>query len=235
MTKLITTHNETFQTKHAANIPSLSFTHNFLKTHFFLSIVLEWNKLTLSYQNSASHNVFKSRILKFICPSPKKFFQYHDPKRFKLATRLRLGLSHLWECKLKHSFQDTLNPLCSCSFDIEITFLYFHGPLFYAEHFTLLNYINEIDSTILKKVSQLWLISCYMATNFSRMNGVNLLTLNATLDFSFFINRFDVPLYLLSINKFFSFYSWLYGYNFTIFEILIFIFGYYLFLYPWHP
>ena len=34
-------------------------------------------------------------------------------------TRLRLGLSHLREHKLNHSFQNCINPLCSCGMDIE--------------------------------------------------------------------------------------------------------------------
>ena len=49
----------------------------------------------------------------------------------------------------------------------------------------------------------------------------------ATIGFVLFTNRFDEPLYLLWIHRCFSFYSWLYGYNFTIFKILIFKFSYY--------
>ena len=37
----------------------------------------------------------------------------------KLLTILRVGLSHLREHKFKHSFQDTLNPICSCGEYIE--------------------------------------------------------------------------------------------------------------------
>ena len=45
------------------------------------------------------------------------------PKRNQ--ARLRLGVSHLREHKCKHSFQDTLNPLCSCELNIESTSSYF--------------------------------------------------------------------------------------------------------------
>ena len=38
--------------------------------------------------------------------------------------------------------------------------------------------------------------------------------------------------YLLWIHGIFSFYSWLYGYNFTAFKILIFTFSYYFFCIP---
>ena len=42
-----------------------------------------------------------------------------------MITRLRLGLSHLQEDKFKHNFQDTVNPLCSCSIEAESTSHYF--------------------------------------------------------------------------------------------------------------
>ena len=34
-------------------------------------------------------------------------------------THLRVGLSHLRDHKFKPSFLDTLNPICTCGFDIE--------------------------------------------------------------------------------------------------------------------
>ena len=134
-------------------------------------------------RNSASYNVFKNNILKFIRPSPNKIFQCHNPKGIKLVTRLRLGLSHLREHKFKHSFQDTLNPLCSCGVDIETTSHYFlHCPLFYAERSTLLNSIYEIDSTIFKKSdSVVTRVLLYDSESFK--NEVNLLILNAANDF----------------------------------------------------
>ena len=63
---------------------------------------------------SKSISVFREKILNFIRPSPNSVFDIHNPKGIKLITRLRLGLSHLREHKFKHSFQDTLNPLCNC-------------------------------------------------------------------------------------------------------------------------
>ena len=99
-------------------------------------------------------------------PSPNKIFQCHNSKGIKLVARLKLDPSHLREHNFKHSIQDTLNPLCS---DIKTTSHYFlHCPSFHAERSTLLNNINEIDSTIFKSESVV-LVSCYMATNLSRM------------------------------------------------------------------
>ena len=197
LTELIPTRNEAYQTRYFANIPSLSFKHNFFKNTFFRSTILEWNKLDPSLRNSASYNVFKNSILKFIRPSPNKIVQCHNPKGIKLVTRLRLGLSHLREHKFKHSFQDTLNPLCSCGVDIETTSHYFlHCPLFHAERSSLLNNINEIDSTIFNKSDSV-VTRILLYGNESFKDEVNLLILNATIDFVLSTNRFDEPLYLL--------------------------------------
>ena len=51
LTELIPTRNEAYQTRHLANIPSLSFKHNFFKNTFFPSAILEWNKLDPSKYN----------------------------------------------------------------------------------------------------------------------------------------------------------------------------------------
>ena len=60
------------------------------------------------YSQFRKLEIFKS-LLNFIRPSESTVFNCHNPKRVKLLTRLRLGLSHLCEHKFKHSFQDSLN------------------------------------------------------------------------------------------------------------------------------
>ena len=42
----------------------------------------------------------------------------------KHITRLHLGLSDLRDHKFKHGFLDSLNPICSCGWDIETTYHY---------------------------------------------------------------------------------------------------------------
>ena len=199
LTELIPTCNEAYQTRYLANIPSLTFKHNFFKNTFFPSTILEWNKLDPSLRNSTSYNVFKNSILQFIRPSPKNIFQCHNPKGIKLLTRLTLGLSHLREHKFKHSVQDTLNPLCSCGVDIETTSHYFlHCPLFHAERSSLLNNINEIDSTIFNKSDSV-VTRILLYGNESFKDEVNLLILNALLIL------FRLPTDLMSHFIFFEF------------------------------
>ena len=68
------------------------------------------------------------------------------PKGIKLLTRLTLGLSHLCEYKFKHSFQDSLNSICSCDKDIETSAPFLlHCPNCSNERSTFLNTIGSIN------------------------------------------------------------------------------------------
>ena len=62
---------------------------------------------------------FKKSLLSFIRPNSFSIFNIDDPKGLKYLTRLRLNLSHLRQHKFRHNFQDTLNPLYSCSLETE--------------------------------------------------------------------------------------------------------------------
>ena len=94
---------------------------------------------------------FKKNILSFIRPKANSAFNCNTSKGLKFITRLKsLGLSHLREHKFKHSFQDSINPLCSCSLHVESTIHYFlHCLLFTTEIHTLLNKINQTDNKLL--------------------------------------------------------------------------------------
>ena len=48
-------------------------------------------------------------------------------------TRLRLEFSHLNEHRLRHNFENCLNPLCSCSLETEDTLHY----LLHCHHFSM--------------------------------------------------------------------------------------------------
>ena len=100
-----------------ANIPLLKTNHNFLKNFFFPSTITEWNNLDPNLQNSDTYETFKNTILKSLKPSLNSVIKCHNPQGIKFLTRFKLGLSHRHEHKFKHDFQDSLNPLCKCSFD----------------------------------------------------------------------------------------------------------------------
>ena len=110
-----------YTTRNTDCIPLIKIKHNFFKNTFFLSTIIEWNKLDHTIRYAESFGIFKSNILKLIRPTPRSFFNCYNHKGIRLMTRLRLGLSHLREHKFNHNFQNCINPLCSCGMDIEST------------------------------------------------------------------------------------------------------------------
>ena len=105
--------------------------NNLLKKLVFPSAYSEWKSLDHKIRNAESFIIFKSSNLKFIRSAHNSVFEFKSPRGVKLITRLCLGLSHLREHKVKHSFQDTLNPICSCRFDVESTSQYIFWCLMY--------------------------------------------------------------------------------------------------------
>ena len=111
--KLISSGSSGYVTRNMHNISFFKTRHTFLKNSFFLSTIIEWNKLDQNMRNSSSFNIFRKSILKFVRSSANSFFNSHNPKGIKCITRLWLGLSHLWEHKFKYSCQDYLNLFCN--------------------------------------------------------------------------------------------------------------------------
>ena len=101
-------------------------------------------------RKSVLYEVFKNLLLKFVRPSPNRLFHVSYSFGIKLPTRLRLGLSHLREHNFNHNFQDTINPLCSCSFESESTNHFFlRCQNFMDLRNCLMNELIKIDSCIL--------------------------------------------------------------------------------------
>ena len=119
LVNLLPTKSSNENTRNADKITLFHTKHNFFKNSIFPSTGIEWNKLDPNLRSAASLSAFKKNLLKFIRPYPNSVFNYHNYKGIKYLTRLHFGLSHLREHKFKHSFQDTLNPFCSCGLDVE--------------------------------------------------------------------------------------------------------------------
>ena len=112
------------------------------KYSFFLSTISEWNKLDLKIRQSKTLLTFRNALIKIGRPIPKPIYIVHNPVGLKLLTRLRLGLSHLNQHKFNHNFQDRLNPVCSCSLEVES-----------VSHFFLhCHYYSNIRSTLLQSI-----------------------------------------------------------------------------------
>ena len=165
--KLIPEKTPAYATRNVDNIPCFKIRHNFFKNSFFPSTIIKWNKLDPTLWNSKSFVDLKDSILKFIRPSASNVFNCNNYKGITLITRLRVGMSHLREHKLKHKFQDCLNPICSCGLDIESTSHFLlHCPTFNDERHTLLSTLNNIDCTLFELTETSLSQSLYMATNY---------------------------------------------------------------------
>ena len=119
----------------------------FLKIPFFLQLL---SRGTIFIRKIRSCSVFENNILKFIRPTPKTVFNCKNHRGIKLITPVRVGLSHLHWHKFKHCFQDTLNPVCSCGFDVESTSHYvLHCPKYSDERQALPSATKNIDCRLL--------------------------------------------------------------------------------------
>ena len=182
-------------TIHKNSVPFYNVRHDYFKNYFFPSTVIEWSKLNFRIRNSESLALFKKRILAFIGPSANSTFQYHNPKALKVITRLRLGLIHLRFHKLKHSFQNALNPICNCG-TVETTVHYFlYCPNSSNEKLTFFKKLQSIDMNILStddfNISEVLLFGDH---SFNDVKDTSILT--ASIEYIISAKRFDTPLLL---------------------------------------
>ena len=80
--------NRPYPRRNANDIPHFKVKHSFLKNTFFMSVIIEWNKLDPEIQNAPSHNIFKKNIIKFIRPTANNIFGSHNLKGITCLTRL---------------------------------------------------------------------------------------------------------------------------------------------------
>ena len=111
---------------------------------------MEWNKLDSNIRNS-TYPVFRNHLLKIIRPELNPVYNIKNYNGLKLLTRLRLSLSHLNEHRFNHNFHNCINPLCSCSLEVEsIEHFFLHCHHYQNIRAKLFNNIKIIDKTLLK-------------------------------------------------------------------------------------
>ena len=99
---------------------------------------------------TSSFNIFRANLITIIRPLPNQIFGISNPLGLKLITILRLGLSHLNEHRFNHNFNNCINPLCTCSLDIESTVHFFlHCNYYNSVRTSLLNYLNSVERNLL--------------------------------------------------------------------------------------
>ena len=194
LSELIPPARQAYMTRYNKSITLLNVKHDYFKNSFFPSTIIEWNNLHSSVRNSENLALFKKRILAFIRPSANNTFHCINPNDLKLITRLRVGLSHLRFHKFKHSFQDTLNPICNCG-TVKTTIHYLLlCPNFSNERLTLFNKLQSIDENILSKddfnISKVLLFG---DNSFNDAKNTSVPT--ASIEYIISTKRFDAPLY----------------------------------------
>ena len=143
----VLTINQPYQTRSGDKFLYMYCRTEYLANFFFPYTLKERNNLSPEICKSVSYEVFKNSLLKFVRPSPNSLFNVSDSLGIRLLTRLRLGLSHIREHKFNHNFQDTINPLRSCSLEwASTTHFFLHCQNFTDLRKCLMNQRIKIDS-----------------------------------------------------------------------------------------
>ena len=135
-------------------------------------------------RNVDTYSLFHKNLLAFIRSIENSIYTVYDPLGIKILHRLRLGFNQLRKHKFRHKFEDTVNPLCSCSFGIESTEHYFLRCYNYVIFRTTLmnkklNSINSKFNTL--EPDELLRIIFYEDKNFCSDSNFKILT--ATINF----------------------------------------------------
>ena len=121
--------NHQYNTRPVEDVTTFYCRTDVFKYSYFPHIILEWNKLDMQIKRSESFLSFENSLLNIDRPTAKPTYNLHNSIGLKYLTRLRLGLNYFKEHKFKQDFQDCVNPLCSCSLEIESLsdyFLHYH-------------------------------------------------------------------------------------------------------------
>ena len=111
---------------------------------------MKWNKVSSSIRNS-TYPVFQNHLLKIIRPVSNPVYNIQNYIGLKLLTRFRLGLSYLNEHRFNHNFENWINPLCTCSLEVESAVHFFlHCHHYHNMRAKLLNSLEVIDTNLLK-------------------------------------------------------------------------------------
>ena len=192
--QLIPTLSHNYSTRNV-NIPTLPSRTNFYSDSFLPYSIKEWNNIDPDIRNLPSYSIFRKYLLKIIRPSPNSLYGIHDPLGVQLLTRIRLGLSHLREHKFRHNFQDTLNPLCSCSLETENSNHFFlRCQNFNASRTTLLDELNIIEPSLVF-LDENEFIRTILFGNSTFKSEVNCKILQSTISFLKNTKRFDDALF----------------------------------------
>ena len=183
-----------YQTRNSEDLATYQTRTNTFKYSSFPYSVVEWKKLSSSIRNS-TNPVFRNDLLKIIRPVSNPVYNIQNYIGLKLLTRLRLVLSHLNEHRFNHNFQNCINPLCTCSLEVESTAHFFlHCHHYHNIRAKLLNSLEVIDTNLLKlSEEQLTKVLLY---GFSQLDqNQNRSVLNSSIDYIVELKQFESSLF----------------------------------------
>ena len=135
--------------RHRNTFNYISCRTEYFKNLFLPCVIGEWNKLNPEIRRSCSYNIFRKSVLNFIQPSVSKVYNINNAIGISLIIRLGLGFNQLRVDKFKNIVRDMLNPLCSCSIEVESTSHFFRRCHFFdALRATLMNDLRNIDGDL---------------------------------------------------------------------------------------
>ena len=130
----------------------------------------------MKIRRSGSFLSFKNSLLKAGWPTAEP--SYNNPTGLKFLTRLRLVLSHLNRHKFKHNFQNCVNPLWFCSFEIEsLSHFFLHCHQIINICAALLDDLQSVDINIPGFSSNEFMdLLFYESPNFNFIQNSNILS-----------------------------------------------------------
>ena len=98
---------------------------------FFPDATKCWNNIGYELRDIEQLSLFKKKMLSFIRPESKTFYNIRNQNGIKKLFRLRVGLSELKSHKKDHNFLDTPSNMCDCGIEPEDTkhFFFLRCPL----------------------------------------------------------------------------------------------------------
>ena len=126
---LIPNDHQTYNTQNLDFVETCFCRTDAFKYSFFPYSISEWNNLDPDLRNAKSYSTFRKSLLKSGRPSPNHICKIDDPLGLKLLTRIRFGLSHLNEHRFNQNLDSCINPLCSCSLEVESTKHFFYTAI----------------------------------------------------------------------------------------------------------
>ena len=116
---------------------------NAFKYSFFPYTIWEWNTLDLELRNAKSSKNLRNTLLKLGRPAPGSIYRIHHPLCLKFLNRLSLALE---EDRFKHNFENCINPLYTCSLEVEsINHFFLHLHYYWEFRNSFLNDLNNIS------------------------------------------------------------------------------------------